>query len=50
MDNVKDIHMAMPIHNLIEYCDNYSINNGAIVNFNEANATDSFNSKAKIAG
>ena len=25
-------------------------NNGNIVNFNEGNATDSFNSKAKITG
>ena len=49
----------MPIYNLIEYSDNYSEtsgslwqyckdipvvnNNGNIVDFNEANATDSFN-------
>ena len=54
------------MYNLIEYSDNYSKtsgslwqyckdipavnNNGNIVNFNEANATDSFNSKAKITG
>ena len=50
----------MPMYNLIEYDDNYSKtsgslwqyckdvnNNGKIVNFNEGNATDSFNSKAK---
>ena len=55
----------MPMYNLIEYSDNYSktsgslwqyckempaINNGAIVNFNEANATDSFSFKTKITG
>ena len=58
----------MPIHNLIEYSDNYSKtsgsllfknvckdipavnNNGEIVEFNGANATDSFNFKAKITG
>ena len=55
----------MSIYNLIEYSDNYSktsgslwkyckempaINNGAIVNFNEANATDSFSFKTKITG
>ena len=56
----------MAMYNLIEYSDNYSKtsgslwqyckdipavnNNGNIVNFNEANATDSFNSKAKITG
>ena len=56
----------MPTYNLIEYSDNYSKtsrslwqcckdiiavnNNGNIDNFNEANATDSVNSKAKIIG
>ena len=55
----------MPMYNLIEYSDNYSktsgslwqyckempaINNGAIVNFNEVNATDSFSFKTKITG
>ena len=54
------------MHNLIEYSNNYSkttgslwqyckdipaVNNtGNIVNFNGANATDSFNSKPKITG
>ena len=54
------------MYNLIEYSDNYSKssgslwqyckdipainNNGNIVNFNENNATDSFNSKLKITG
>ena len=56
----------MPMYNLIKYSDNYSktsgslwqyykdipaVNNdGDIVNFNEANATDSFNFKIKITG
>ena len=56
----------MPMYNLIEYSDTYSKtfgslwqyckdipavnNNGNIVDFNGANATDSFNSKAKITG
>ena len=56
----------MPMYDLIEYSDNYSKtsgslrkyfkdrlavnNNGEIVEFNEANATDSFNFKAKITG
>ena len=56
----------MPMHNLIEYSNNYSKtsgslwqycidipavnNNGNIVNFNDANATDSFHSKAKVTG
>ena len=56
----------MPMYNLIEYSDNYSKtsgslwqyckdipavnNNGDIVDFNGANATDSFNFKAKITG
>ena len=60
VDNAKDIDIVMSMYNLIEYGDNYSKtsgslwqyckdvnNNGNIVNFNEANATDSFNSKAK---
>ena len=56
----------MPMYNLIEYSDNYSktpgglwkyckeipaINNdGGIVDFNGANATDSFNFKTKLTG
>ena len=56
----------MSLYNLIEYSDNYSetsvglwqyckdipaVNNkGNIVDFNGANATDSFNFKAKITG
>ena len=56
----------MPTYNLIEYSDNYSKtseslwqyckdtpaveDNGAIVDFNGANATDSFNFKTKITG
>ena len=56
----------MPMYNLIEYRDNYSktsrslwqyckdipaVNyNGAIVDFNGANATNSFNFKTKITG
>ena len=56
----------MPMYDLIEYSDNYSktcgslwqyckeipaVNNaGKIVDFNAANATDSFNFKTKITG
>ena len=56
----------MPMYNLTEYSDNYSKtseslwqyckdrpavnNNGDIVDFNGANATDSFNFKTKITG
>ena len=66
VDNAKDIDIVMPMYNLIEYSNNYSKtsgslwqyykdipaanNNGGIFNFNGANATDSFNSKVKIAG
>ena len=64
IDNTKDIDILMPMYNLIEYSNNYSKpfgslwqhckdiqavdNNGNIAIFNEANATDSFNSKAKM--
>ena len=56
VDNAKDIRIVIPMYNLIEYSDNYSKtcgslwqyckdipaanNNGDIVNFNGANATD----------
>ena len=66
IDNAKYIDIVMPMYSLIEYSDNYSktsgslwqyykdiptVNNdGDIVNFNEASATDSFNLKAKITG
>ena len=59
VDNAKDIDIVMPMYNLIEYGDNYSKtsgslwqyckdipavnNNGDAVDFNGANATDSFN-------
>ena len=66
IDNAQDIDIIMPMYNLIEYSDNYSKtsgslwlyykdistvnNNGAIVDFNEANNTDSINFKSKIIG
>ena len=61
IDNAEYIDIVMPMYNLIEYIDNYSKttgslcqyckdipavnNNGDIVDFNGANATDSFNFK-----
>ena len=64
--NAKYIDIVMPMHNLIEYSDNYSKtfgniwqyckeipaidNNEAIVDFNGANVTDLFNFKTKITG
>ena len=66
VDNAKDIDIVMPMCNLLEYSNNCSKtsgslwqyckdipavnNNGNIVNFSEANVTDSFNSKSKITG
>ena len=66
VDNAKDIDIVMLIYNLIQYGDNHSKvsgslwqyckdipavnNNGEIVEFNGANANDSFNFKAKITG
>ena len=66
VDNAKDVDTVMPMYNLIEHGDNYSKtsgsfwqycknipavnNNGNIVGFNRANASDSVNFKAKITG
>ena len=66
IDNAEYIDTVMPIYNLIEYSDNYSKTSGSlwqyckeilavddegdIVNFNGANATDSFSFTAKITG
>ena len=66
VDDARNINVVMPMYNLIEYNDNYSKtsgslwqyskdipavnNNGGIINFYGANATDSFNFKAKITG
>ena len=66
VDNAKDIDIVMQMYNLIKHSDNYSktsgniwqyckdkpaVNkNGNIVDFNVANATDSFNFKTKITG
>ena len=64
IDNAEYIDIVMPMYNLIEYSDNYSktsgslwqyckeipaVNDGGdIVDFDGANATDSFNFKTKI--
>ena len=66
IDNAEYIDIVMPMYNLIEYSDNYPKtlgslwqyckdipavdNDGDIVDFNGANATDSFNLKTKITG
>ena len=66
IDNAKYIDIVMPMCNLMEYSDNYSKTSGSlwqyykdipavnsdgdIVDFNEANATDSFNFKTKVTG
>ena len=66
IDNAQYIDIVMPMYNLIEYSDNYSKTSGSlwqyckeipainddgnIVDFNGANATDSFNFKTKITG
>ena len=63
IDNAQDVDIVMPMYNLVEYSDNYwkttgSLcknckyipdvnNNGNIVGFNGANASDSFNFKTK---
>ena len=64
--DIEDIDIVMPMFNLIEYSDNYSKtsgrlwqyckdipavnNNGDVVDFNGANATDSFSFKTKMTG
>ena len=66
IDDAQYIDVVMPRYNLIEYSDNYSktsgilcqycrdvaaVNDdGEITDFNEANATDSFNLKEKLTG
>ena len=65
VNNAKDIDIVMLMYNVLEYSDNYSetsgslwqywkdipaVNNFDIVDFDGANATDSFNFKAKITG
>ena len=66
IDNAEYIDIVMLMYNLIEYSDNYSktcgslwqyckeisaVNNASnIVDFDRANATDSFNFKTKITG
>ena len=65
-DNAELIDIVMPMYNVTEYSDNYSKisgsllqywkeipainNNGGIADFNDSNATDSFNFKTKITG
>ena len=56
IDNAHDIHIVMPMYNLIEHSDNYSKTSGSLwqyykddLNDNLANS-ESFKSKAKITG
>ena len=66
IDNTEYVDTVMPMYNVIEYSDNYSKTSGVlwqyckeipavnhagnIVDFNGANATDSFNFKTKTTG
>ena len=66
VDNAKDIDIVMPMHNVIEYSDNYAKTSGSlwqyckdipardvnneITEFRVNNTTDSFKFKAKITG
>ena len=66
IDNAKDIDTVMPMHNLIEYNDNYAKTTGSlwqyckdiparnannqITAFDANNITDSFKFKSKITG
>ena len=66
IDNAKNIDIVMPMNNFIDCSDNYFKTSGrlwqyckdipavgsnnSMVNFNEANATDLFNFKAKMTG
>ena len=56
IDNAQEIDIVMPMHNLIEYSDNYSKTSGSLwqyckdePNDNLANS-ESFKSKVKITG
>ena len=56
MDNGHDIDIVMPIHNLIEYSDNYSKTSGSLCQYYKEDPNDyianseSFKSKVKITG
>ena len=66
IDNAEYIDIVMPMYSLIEYSDNYSKTSGSlwkyckeipaindarnIIDFDGANATDSFDFKSKITG
>ena len=53
VDNAKDIHIVMPMYNLIEYSDNYAKTSGSLWQYyrddNLANS-ESFKFKVKITG
>ena len=56
VDNAKDIDIVMPMHNLIEYSDNYSKTSGSLWQYYRDEPNDnladseSFKSKIKITG
>ena len=55
-DNAKDIDIVMPMHNLIEYSDNYAKTTGSLWQYfrdepdDDIENSESFNSKIKITG
>ena len=57
IDNTKDINIAMPMYNLIEYSDNYAKTCGSLLQYNRDKPDDddledseSFEFKVKITG
>ena len=49
-DNAEDLHIVMPMYNLLEYSDNYSMTSGSLWNYyrDEVNDDANENNAARI--
>ena len=43
LDNVEDLNIAMPMYNLLEYSDNYSMTSGSFWNYYRDEVNDNVN-------
>ena len=43
LDNMEDLNIAMPMYNLLEYSDNYSMTSGSFWNYYRDEVNDNVN-------
>ena len=43
LENVEDLNIVMPLHNLLKYSDNYSMTSGSLWNYYRDEVNDNMN-------